>query len=72
LRAVTRATARSFNAFSSADQSTLSQQAKSDEAVRIIKAREPARIIIAIVSEDRWRQQLAQRWIVQHNFYTND
>jgi len=32
LRAVTWATARSFNAFSNADQSTLSQQAKSDEA----------------------------------------
>jgi hypothetical protein len=47
-------------------------QAKSDEIVLILKAREPARIMIAIGSEERWHLQLAQRWIVQYNFYLND
>jgi hypothetical protein len=46
--------------------------AKPDEVVVILKAREPARIMIAIGSEERWHLQLAQRWIVQYNFYIND
>jgi hypothetical protein len=45
------------------------KHAKKDEVVVILKAREPARIMIAIGSEDRWHLQLAQRWIVQYNFY---
>jgi hypothetical protein len=48
------------------------KQAKIDEVVVILKAREPARIMIGIGSEDRWHLQLAQRWIVQYNFYIND
>ena len=48
------------------------KRAKSDEVVVILKAREPARIMIAIGSEDRWHLQLAQRWILQYNFYIND
>jgi hypothetical protein len=28
--------------------------------------------MIAIGSEDRWHLLLAQRWIVQYNFYIND
>ena len=48
------------------------KRAKTDEVVVILKAREPARIMIAIGSEDRWHLQLAQRWIVQYNFYIND
>ena len=48
------------------------KQAESDEVVTILKAREPARIMIAIGSEERWHLQLAQRWIVQYNFYIND
>ncbi len=48
------------------------KQAKSDEVVVILKAREPARIMIAIGAEDRWHLQFAQRWIVQYNFYIND
>jgi hypothetical protein len=40
--------------------------------VVILKAREPARIMIAIGSEDRWHLQVAQRWIVQYNFCIND
>jgi hypothetical protein len=38
----------------------------------ILKGREPARIMMAIGSEDRWHPQLARRWIVQYNFYIND
>jgi hypothetical protein len=48
------------------------KQAKTDEVVVILKAREPARIMIAIGTEDRWHLQLAQRWIAQYNFYIND
>ena len=48
------------------------KQAKTDQVVVILKAREPARIMIAIGSEDRWHLQLAQRWITQYNFYIND
>ena len=48
------------------------KHAKKDEIVVILKAREPARIMIAIGAEDRWHLQLAQRWIVQYNFYIND
>jgi hypothetical protein len=48
------------------------KQAKTDEVVVIPKAREPARIMIAIGSEDRWHLQLAHRLIVQYNFYIND
>src|SRR4029077_10424524 len=48
------------------------KRAKTDQVVVILKAREPARIMIAIGSEDRWHLQLAQRWIVQYNFYIND
>src|ERR1700682_602952 len=48
------------------------KQAKTDEVVVILKAREPARIMIAIGSEERWHLQLAQRWIVQYNFYINE
>jgi hypothetical protein len=48
------------------------KHAKKDEVVVILKAREPARIMIAIGAEDRWHLQLAQRWIFQYNFYIND
>jgi hypothetical protein len=48
------------------------KHAKKDQVVVVLKAREPARIMIAIGSEDRWHLQLAQRWIVQYNFYIND
>jgi hypothetical protein len=48
------------------------RQAKADEVVVILKAREPARIMTAIGTEGHWHLQLAQRWIVQYNFYIND
>ena len=43
--------------------------AKADQVVVILKAREPARIMTAIGTEDRWHLQFAQRWVVQYNFY---
>jgi hypothetical protein len=50
------------------------RRAKADELVVILKAREPARIMIAIGNpkDDRWHLQFAQRWVVQYNFYVND
>jgi hypothetical protein len=48
------------------------RQAKADTVVVILKAREPARIMTAIGKEDRWHLQMAQRWIVQYNFYIHD
>src|ERR1700693_6035817 len=48
--------------------------AKPDEVVAVVKAREPARIMIAIGDRvaNRWHLQFAQRWVVQYNFYVND
>jgi hypothetical protein len=50
------------------------RHAPPDQVVVILKAREPARILIAIgkKQDNRWHLQLAQRWIVQYNFYLND
>ncbi len=50
------------------------RRAKPDEVVVILKAREPARIMIAIGNkqDNRWHLQLAQRWVMQYNFYVND
>jgi len=42
------------------------KHAKKDQVVVILKAREPARIMVAIGAKDRWHLQLAQRWIVQY------
>src|SRR5262245_27269383 len=50
------------------------RRAKPDEIVVILKAREPARILIAIGNskDDRWHLQFAQRWVSQYNLYVND
>jgi hypothetical protein len=50
------------------------RKAKPDSVVAIVKGREPARIMIAIGNkkDDRWHLQIAQRWVVQYNFYVND
>jgi len=50
------------------------KRAKADEVVGILRAREPARILIANGNkkDDRWHLQLAQRWVIQYNFYIND
>jgi hypothetical protein len=39
-----------------------------------LKAREPARIMTAIGDRktNRWHLQIAERWVVQYNFYVND
>jgi len=50
------------------------RHAKPDQVVLILKAREPARILTAIGNkkDNRWHLQLAQRWVMQYNFYVND
>src|ERR1700719_466365 len=50
------------------------RNAKANQVVAIVKHREPARIMIAIGNkkENRWHLQVAQRWVVQYNFYIND
>jgi hypothetical protein len=53
---------------------TYFHRAKPDEVVVILKAREPARIMTAVGDSktDRWHLQIANRWVVQYNFYIND
>jgi hypothetical protein len=48
--------------------------AEPDQVVAVLKAREPARIMIAIGDRaaNRWHLQFAERWVVQYNFYIND
>src|SRR6266568_2010779 len=50
------------------------RRAKPDEVVAILRAREPARILIANGNkkDDLWHLQLAQRWVIQYNFYIHD
>jgi hypothetical protein len=48
------------------------RQAQPDEVVVILKAREPARILTAIGTDDRWHLQFAQRWVIHYNIYVND
>ena len=50
------------------------RKAKPDQVVAILKAREPARILIAIGNkkDNRWHLEIAQRWVIQYNFYVND
>jgi hypothetical protein len=50
------------------------RRAPPDQVVAILKAREPGRIMIAIGNkkENRWHLQIAQRWVIQYNFYVND
>jgi hypothetical protein len=50
------------------------QNAKLNQVVAILKAREPARILIAIGSRDNDSPHLEykQRWVNQYNFYVND
>jgi hypothetical protein len=50
------------------------KRAKPDEVVVILKAREPARVLLSVGNkqDDRWHLQFAQRWVIQYNFYVND
>ncbi len=50
------------------------RHAKPDDIVAILRAREPGRIMIAIGNkkDNRWHLEMAQRWVIQYNFYVND
>jgi hypothetical protein len=50
------------------------RHAQPDRVVAILKAREPARILIAIGTpkDNRWHLELKQRWVDHYNFYIND
>ena len=50
------------------------QGAKPGQVVAILKAREPARILVAIGDKDNQSPHLEykQRWVNQYNFYVND
>lgn len=50
------------------------RKAKPNQVVAIVKGREPARMMIAIGNkkDNRWHLQMAQRWVVQYNFYVHD
>ena len=50
------------------------KNAKPDQVVAILRAREPGRILVANGNkkDDKWHLQMAQRWIIQYNFYVND
>ncbi len=50
------------------------QKAKPNQVVAILKAREPARILVAIGSKNNASPHLEykQRWVNQFNFYVND
>jgi hypothetical protein len=50
------------------------RRAKPNQIVVILKAREPARILIAKGNTrvDRWHLEIAQRWVNQYNIYLND
>jgi hypothetical protein len=48
------------------------RRATPGDIVVILKAREPARILIAIGKDDRWHLEYSRRWVVQYNFYLLD
>jgi len=48
------------------------RRADADQVVVILKAREPARILVAIGKDDRWHLQYDRRWVDQYNFYVFD
>ena len=47
-------------------------RAQPDQIVVILKAREPARILVAIGKDDRWHLEYKRRWVTQYNFYLRD
>jgi len=44
------------------------RHAEPDHLVVILKAREPARILVAIGKDDRWHLQYDRRWVDEYNF----
>ena len=48
------------------------RRAEPDRVVVILKAREPARYLVAIGKGDRWHLEFKRRWPIQYNFYLLD
>src|SRR5262249_33762840 len=48
------------------------RRAQPDQIVVILKAREPARILVAIGKDARWHLEYKRRWVTQYNFYLRD
>jgi len=48
------------------------RRAEPDQIVVVLKAREPARMLVAIGKDDRWHLEYKWRWPVQYNFYLLD
>jgi hypothetical protein len=48
------------------------RRAHPDQIVVVLKAREPARILVAIGKDDRWHLEYKRRWVNQYNFYLQD
>lgn len=50
------------------------RRAQPDRVVVILKAREPARMLLAIGNpkDNRWHLTFGQRWVIQYNFYVYD
>jgi hypothetical protein len=48
------------------------RRAQPDQIVVILKAREPARILVTIGKNDRWHLEYKRRWVNQYNFYLHD
>lgn len=47
-------------------------RAEPDQIVVILKAREPARLLVAIGKDDRWHLEYKRPWPVQYSFYLRD
>jgi len=50
------------------------KNAKPDQVVAIVRAREPGRILVANGNkkDDKWHLEMKQRWVIQYSFYVND
>ena len=48
------------------------RRAQPDQIVVTLKARETARILTSVGSDNRWHLELKQRWVEQYNFYLQD
>jgi hypothetical protein len=46
--------------------------AQPDQVVVILKAREPARYLVALGKDDRWHLEFKRRWPIQYNVYLLD
>ncbi len=48
------------------------RRAEPDQIVVVLKAREPARMLVAIGKDDRWHLEYKRRWPDQYSFYLLD